>query len=146
MCITKMRNERVNSLATLFQLSPIEHKQLDRVVIIEKKPMIAGFAFRIEEKTRRSFTPHISIVDSQIMVTDPTIEACPKIAGSRLHDRWSIHGSLKYIIIIGSKSSHRSLRLKAKSSDRGNSTKCHNVLVKTERPPKRSLGFSKLRF
>ena len=52
MCVTEMRNEKVNSLATLFQLTPIKKKQLDRVVIIEKKPMIAGLAFRIEEKTR----------------------------------------------------------------------------------------------
>ena len=58
------------------------------------------------------------------------------------HDnRWSIHGSLKYINIIGSKTGHRSLRLLAKSSDRGNSTKRRNLLVKLERPPKRSLGF-----
>ena len=65
MCVTEMRNEKVTFLATLFQLTPIKHKQLDRVVIIEKNLMIAGFAFRIEEKTQRSLTPYISIVDSQ---------------------------------------------------------------------------------
>ena len=79
------------------------------------------------------------------MVTDPTSEASPKIAGSRLHVQWSIHGSLKYIIIIGPKTSHRSLRLWAKSSDRENSTRRRNLLVKIKWPPKRSLGFNKLR-
>ena len=36
MCVTEMRNESVNSLARLFQLTPIKHKELGRVVIIEK--------------------------------------------------------------------------------------------------------------
>ena len=36
MCVTEMKNEKVKSLATLFQLTPIKHKQLDQVFIIEK--------------------------------------------------------------------------------------------------------------
>ena len=31
--------------------------------------MIAGLAFRIEEKIQRSLTPHISIEDSQIVLS-----------------------------------------------------------------------------
>ena len=52
MCVTKMRNGKVNSLAALLHLTPIKHKQLDRVVTI-KNIMIAGLAFRIEEKNSK---------------------------------------------------------------------------------------------
>ena len=52
MCVTEMRNERVNSLATLFQLTPIKHKQLDRGVISEKNQWSLGLRLGSRKKLK----------------------------------------------------------------------------------------------
>ena len=133
----------VNSLATLFQLTPIKHKQLDRGVISEKNQLLLGLRSGSRKKLK---DPWLHIYRSWIV----------KDYGDRSYHRglsqdrckstsWSMVHPRIVEIYYYHRTSHRSLRLLAKSSDRGNSTKRRNLLVKLERPPKRSLGFSKLR-
>ena len=52
MCVEEMRNERVNSLSTLFQLTPIKHKQLDRGVICEKNQWLLGLRLGSRKKLK----------------------------------------------------------------------------------------------